>query len=312
MCELAQSNRKRDLRARIPIRGFGIVRSICAPLCIVLAGPVLLKADDNNVKKRDNPAGAVRYERLLQLSSADRPPSPDAMKNAIERVQKLRKGVATRANIDHRVMAAFAGRGIQTQTIAGIPVGPLPVVVDPRVPLKRTDLNELGVPRLIELGFDEKRGTHPPLQVAPLRVNVNPRGWVWLGPGNIGGRIRSLLIHPRQPNVMWAGSVGGGVWKTLDGGASWSPLYDFMANMAVSCLVMDPNDPDCIYAGTGEGFYNSDAIQGFGVFYSLDGGLSWAQLPGTTSIDYRYVNRMAVAEGGTASPYCDQSWAVSK
>src|SRR5437773_2592529 len=61
----------------------------------------------------------------------------------------------------------------------------------------------------------------------PLVAGIQPSAWTWLGPGNIGGRVRSILIHPTTPSTMWVGSVGGGIWKTLNGGASWFPLDDF-------------------------------------------------------------------------------------
>src|ERR1043165_1502876 len=45
--------------------------------------------------------------------------------------------------------------------------------------------------------------------------------WTWVGPGNIGGRVRSIVIHPTTTNIMWCGSVGGGIWKTTNSGAAW-------------------------------------------------------------------------------------------
>jgi hypothetical protein len=94
---------------------------------------------------------------------------------------------------------------------------------------------------------------------------------------------------------MWCGSVGGGVWKTLNGGASWFPLDDFMANLAVACMVMDPADPNVIYAGTGEGFGNGDAIQGAGIFKTTDGGATWTQLASTSTMDFLFVNRLGIS-----------------
>jgi len=96
---------------------------------------------------------------------------------------------------------------------------------------------------------------------------------------------------------MWAGSVGGGVWRTEDGGASWQPVDDLMANLAVCCLVMDPTNPNVLYAGTGEGFANVDAIRGAGIFRTADGE-TWAQLPATAGDDYRKVNRLAISADG--------------
>jgi len=59
------------------------------------------------------------------------------------------------------------------------------------------------------------------------------------------------VIHPTNPNTMWTGSVSGGIWKTTDGGASRQILTDFMSNMAVATLVIDPANPNVLYAGTG-------------------------------------------------------------
>jgi PKD repeat protein len=127
----------------------------------------------------------------------------------------------------------------------------------------------------------------------PFYAGIQNTNWTWLGPGNIGGRIRSIVIHPTQTNVMWCGGVDGGVWKTTNGGTSWFPLNDFMGNLAVACLIMDPTDTNVLYAGTGEGTYNADAIRGAGIFKSYNGGSNWFQLSGTASSSFQFVNRMS-------------------
>jgi photosystem II stability/assembly factor-like uncharacterized protein len=136
-------------------------------------------------------------------------------------------------------------------------------------------------------------------------AGITTTGWTWLGPGNIGGRVRALVIAPTQPagqyaSVMFAGAVDGGIWKTTNGGTTWAPVDDFMANLAVSCLIYQPGSPSIMWAGTGEGFYNYDAIQGAGIFKSSDGGTTWAQVASTATTDFLYVNRIAIsADGGT-------------
>jgi photosystem II stability/assembly factor-like uncharacterized protein len=129
---------------------------------------------------------------------------------------------------------------------------------------------------------------------------VGPESWTWLGPGNIGGRIRAIVIHPQDPNVMWVGSASGGIWKTTNGGADWQPLDDFMASLSVGCMALHPDDPDLLYAGTGEGFFetvegstNTAAVRGAGIFKSMDGGATWTQLPSTANPDFYFVNRIA-------------------
>ncbi|MCC6404685.1 MAG: hypothetical protein IT207_11820 [Fimbriimonadaceae bacterium] len=126
--------------------------------------------------------------------------------------------------------------------------------------------------------------------------------WTALGPGNIGGRIRAIVIHPTQLSTMWIASVGGGVWKTTNGGASWAPLDDFMASLCASCMVLDPTNPDVLYVGTGEGFFetlegsmNTAAIKGAGIFRTTDGGTTWQQLASTATPDFELVNRLAIS-----------------
>src|SRR6266446_2764701 len=95
--------------------------------------------------------------------------------------------------------------------------------------------------------------SHKNENMVPEVGGIQPGGWTWLGPGNIGGRIRSIIVHPTDPQTMWVGSVGGGIWKTTNGGGTWTPQDDFMANLAVMSMVIDPTNPNVLYAGTGEG-----------------------------------------------------------
>ncbi len=121
--------------------------------------------------------------------------------------------------------------------------------------------------------------------------------WVERGPGNVGGRTRGFVIDPTDNtgNTWFAGSVGGGIWKTTSAGQTWTPVSDDWLNMAVSSLAMAPSNPAVMYAGTGEGFWNLDAIMGNGIFKSVDGGLNWDLLASTESNSaFRFVNRIAI------------------
>ncbi|NOX90580.1 MAG: T9SS type A sorting domain-containing protein [Calditrichaeota bacterium] len=119
--------------------------------------------------------------------------------------------------------------------------------------------------------------------------------WVERGPANIGGRSRSIVIHPQNPDIWWVGAVGGGVWKTEDAGAHWRPLTDDMPVISVTTIDICKNKPDILYAGTGEGFGNYDQIIGDGIFKTTDGGENWIQLPASAgNYNFRYVNRLVV------------------
>ena len=121
--------------------------------------------------------------------------------------------------------------------------------------------------------------------------------WVERGPGNVPGRTRGLIIDPddSEYKTWYAGSVGGGLWHTTDGGASWRSLTEDLPVLSVSALAMADSDHDVIYMGTGEGFGNVDAIAGDGIFRSADRGMTWHHLESTAGTsDFRYVNRLAV------------------
>jgi hypothetical protein len=127
--------------------------------------------------------------------------------------------------------------------------------------------------------------------------------WQHLGPGNVGGRTRSLVVNPTNPSVMWAAGVGGGIWKSTDGGATWNPKGDLLQNIAISTLIQDPRNADILYAGTGEGYFNGDAIRGAGIFKSIDGGETWNQLSSTANANFFYVQKMAITKGATQRIY---------
>lgn len=119
--------------------------------------------------------------------------------------------------------------------------------------------------------------------------------WVERGPGNVGGRTRSIVVHPSDPNVWLVAAVGGGIWKTEDTGQNWRCVTDDLPVLSATTLALCTSVPSVLYAGTGEGFYNGDAIIGDGLFKSVDEGETWQQLPSTVSnYNFRYINRVIV------------------
>lgn len=88
--------------------------------------------------------------------------------------------------------------------------------------------------------------------------------WVPVGPG--GGEVRSLVIAPSNPNVLYAGTQGGGIFKSVNGAATWTSASRGLAGFAVYALAVHPRNPEIVYAGS----------LGGGVFKSVDGGAHWA------------------------------------
>jgi photosystem II stability/assembly factor-like uncharacterized protein len=277
-------------------------RSLSLALAIFLTALLSARADDD-------PREAAEYKLLRETGGPAIQTAPNPLGRAINRVQQLRRQVSTAqpaaASPPGIIIFSAKEAGTPTDygTIAGIPVGefalaaqpsaaaPVPeaaprAVEDPRKGMLDLTLEPL-VPALPQLGISVPLGPEAPSGISPSR-------WNWLGPGNIGGRTRSIIIHPTRPATMWLGAVAGGIWKTIDSGRSWAPMADFMGSLNVSTMILDPDNPDLIFAGTGEGYYNLDAFRGAGIFRSGDGGATWQQLPATANDDFNFVNRLAI------------------
>ena len=140
-----------------------------------------------------------------------------------------------------------------------------------------------------------------PLFSSKLDAQIDSNGraavapWTALGPGNVGGRTRVIRFRPGTPSTMYAGGVAGGVWRSTNSGASWAPIGDLISNIAVTAMVIDPAAPDRMFIGTGEGFFNFDAVRGAGIFTSLDGGATWTQLASTANSNFHYVNDLVMS-----------------
>lgn len=107
--------------------------------------------------------------------------------------------------------------------------------------------------------------------------------WTEIGPVNYPanatwqptgmGRINGMAFHPADSLTFWAGSPSGGLWKTSNGGTSWSTLTEDMPTLGVSSILIHPSDPDIIWIGTGD--RDGGDAPGMGVYLSTDGGQTW-------------------------------------
>ncbi len=91
-----------------------------------------------------------------------------------------------------------------------------------------------------------------------------------------GGRVVAVAGVPSQPNVYYFGGVGGGIWKTTDGGGTWLPVSDGqLKTSSVGAIAVADSDPNVVYAGMGESCVRGNASNGDGVYKSVDGGKTW-------------------------------------
>ena len=107
--------------------------------------------------------------------------------------------------------------------------------------------------------------------------------------GQIGmGRTTSLGFHPSNPNIFYVGAAIGGIWKTTNGGQSYTPIGDELPYLAVSSIIVDKNNPDIIYIALSDHLWYGPP--GIGVYKSTDGGNSWA--PTAFSMDFNENKRI--------------------
>ena len=99
--------------------------------------------------------------------------------------------------------------------------------------------------------------------------------WELLGPTNIPGRISDIEFDIQRPEIVYAGSATGGVFKSTDGGNTWLPIFDALPSQNIGDIGIDPTDTDIIYVATGEGNGGHNNFVGAGVFKSIDGGGTW-------------------------------------
>ena len=110
-------------------------------------------------------------------------------------------------------------------------------------------------------------------------------GWVFSGPLNIGGRISAVALHPSDIQTIYAGTASGGVFRSEDGGESWTPVFNDAMSLSIGDVAIAPSDPSVIYVGTGEANAGggSLAYDGNGVYRSDDGGSAWESVGLTNS-----------------------------
>ena len=115
--------------------------------------------------------------------------------------------------------------------------------------------------------------------------------WTSMGPYNVGGRTRAMAIDVTNENVIFAGGVSGGLWRSVNSGQSWTKVTDPQQHHSITCIAQDirPGKTNIWYYGTGESYGNSASKSfsafylGNGVYKSTDGGLTWDTLGSTVT-----------------------------
>jgi photosystem II stability/assembly factor-like uncharacterized protein len=115
-------------------------------------------------------------------------------------------------------------------------------------------------------------------ETAPDSGKENELKFRFVGP-KVGNRIASVAGIPGDPSVYYAGAASGGVWKSVDGGNRWTPIFDKQNVAAIGALAVAPSQPSTVWAGTGEAWVIRDSdVMGNGIYKSTDAGKTWTNM----------------------------------
>src|SRR5881396_828267 len=115
--------------------------------------------------------------------------------------------------------------------------------------------------------------------------------WRSIGPANMGGRVSEIVLVPGKPSQFFAGTGTGGLFKTVNGGTTFSPVFDDQPVLSIGSLAIAPSDSKIVYVGSGEGNGRNSSTWGDGVYKSTDGGATFAHLG---LDDLRDIPRLAI------------------
>ncbi len=120
----------------------------------------------------------------------------------------------------------------------------------------------------------EKKNDQGPMK-AETFSGLEMRG---IGPAMISGRIADLAVNPNDKSTWYVAAASGGLWKTINAGTTWKPVFDDQGSYSLGCVTIDPGNPLVIWLGSGENNSQRSVSYGDGVYRSLDGGTTWQNM----------------------------------
>ncbi len=109
-------------------------------------------------------------------------------------------------------------------------------------------------------------------------MSLNGLKWRCVGPALTSGRISDFAMNPSNPFEYYVAVSSGGVWKTVNNGVTYEPIFDGEGSYSIGCVTMDPNNSNVIWVGTGENNNQRSVAYGDGIYKSEDGGKSWKNM----------------------------------
>jgi len=145
-----------------------------------------------------------------------------------------------------------------------------------------------------------------PLALRDLQQLASPSRWQLIGPGNFAGRVNAIAVDPNNTQRIYACCSSGGVWRSTNGGSTWTDINQGLGSNFTSAVAVDPNNSNVIYLCTGD---HDTGLQGAGLYRSTNMGNSWV-LTGLTTI--RWASRIIVHPTNSQVVYAATNQGVYK
>ncbi|HEV7798690.1 MAG TPA: hypothetical protein VGO73_11065 [Pyrinomonadaceae bacterium] len=113
---------------------------------------------------------------------------------------------------------------------------------------------------------------------SPLEDAFQRLEWRSIGPANMGGRTADVEGVPGNANIVYVATGSGGLWKTVNGGVTWKPIFERQGTFSIGDIALAPSNPDVVWVGTGESNVRNSVSFGDGVYKSTDGGKNWQHM----------------------------------
>ncbi|MFZ2054499.1 MAG: hypothetical protein WAU81_09905 [Candidatus Aminicenantales bacterium] len=125
-------------------------------------------------------------------------------------------------------------------------------------------------------GAQKKANPQPRLSV-PEKL-LDELEWRCIGPAIMGGRIDDFAVVEGNTDIIYAATASGGLWKTINNGVTWEPVFDGQATSSIGDVTIAPSSPDIVWVGTGEPNNRQSSSWGDGIYKSEDAGLTWKNM----------------------------------
>lgn len=139
-----------------------------------------------------------------------------------------------------------------------------------------------------------------PVVFAQTADLFNRLEWRSIGPASMGGRVTDVEGIPGVPGLVYVATASGGLFKTVNGGATWAPIFDHESTISIGNIAVDPHNSDVIWLGAGEANARNSVSFGDGVYKTLDGGKSWRNLG---LRDTHHISRIVINPLNTNNAY---------